>query len=168
LNRDPGGRRIRKDWTHATLDDIIDFAIRIEEESFAFYSEAARSQEGAAPPEVVKLMKILALEERNHKDILLKRKATWKLGETPHAEVGQSVQRIVDLPVVPADAALGDVLLAAAAREKGTAMLYRSLMSLSDFGDLQEVFVELVAQEEGHERRLMSFYKSLHPSSTQE
>jgi rubrerythrin len=152
-----------KDWTHATLDDIIDFAIRIEEESFAFYSEAALAQKGQALPEIVKLLKILALEERNHKDILLKRKEGWRLADVPRAEVGASVQRIVDLPSVQADAEIGDVLLAAAAREKGTAALYRSLMALSDFGDLQEVFVDLVAQEEGHERRLMSFHKSLYP-----
>jgi len=154
-----------KDWTHATLDDIIDFAIRIEEESFAFYSEAARAQETVAPPEVVKLLKILSLEERNHKEILLKRKAGWKLQDVPQAAVGQNVQRIVDLPVVSPDAALGDVLLAAATREHGTAALYRSLLALSDFGDLQEVFVELVAQEEGHERRLKSFHKSLYSPS---
>jgi rubrerythrin len=152
-----------RDWTHATLDDIIDFAVRIEEESHAFYSDAARLQAGSQAPDVVKLFKILALEEQNHKDTLLKRKAGWRLQAVPRAEVGENVSRIVDLPVVPAGAALGDVLLAAAARERGTAALYRSLMALSDFGDLQEVFGELVDQETGHERRLMSFYKSIHP-----
>lgn len=154
-----------RDWTHATLDDIIDFAVRIEEESHAFYIDAARLQADSQAPEVVKLFRILALEEQNHKDILLRKRPHWRTKGVPHAEVGEKVQGIVDLPVVPAGAALGDVLLAAAARERGTAALYRSLMALSDFGDLQEVFEELVTQETGHERRLMSFHKSLHPVS---
>jgi len=153
-----------KDWTHATLDDIIDFAIRIEEESFAFYAKAARDQAGIALPEIVKLLKILALEEQNHADILLKKKQEWKLDASPRPEMGRHVQRIVDLPALTADAGLGDILMAAVARENCTAALYRSLMSLSDFGDLQEIFVELAAQEEGHERRLRSFHKSLYPS----
>ncbi len=152
-----------RDWTHATLDDVIDFAIRIEEESHAFYSEAARTRSESAPPEVVKLFKILALEERNHKEILLRKKVGWRLNDVPNPEVGGNVQRIVDLPVVPAGAALGDVLLAAADRERNTAALYRSLMALSDFGDLQEVFGELVAQETGHEKRLLSIHQSLYP-----
>ncbi len=154
-----------RDWTNATLDDIIDFAVRIEEESHAFYVEAARSHADTAAPEVVKLFKILALEEQNHKDILLRKRGHWRTKGVPHAEVGENVQRIVDLPVVPAGAGLGDVLLAAAARERGTAALYRSLMALSDFGDLQEVFSELVAQETGHERRLMAFHQSMYPVS---
>lgn len=152
-----------RDWTQATLDDIIDFAVRIEEESYAFYSDAARLQVDSQAPEVVKLFRILALEERNHKDLLLQKRAHWRLQDVPQAEVGEHVQRIVDLPSVPAGAGLGDVLLAAAARERDTAALYRSLMALSDFGDLQEVFADLVAQETGHERRLRSFHRSLFP-----
>ncbi len=149
------------DWTRATLDDIIAFAIRIEEESYRFYSEAARSQAGVAAPEVVKLLKILALEEQNHKDILELRRQKWKLQEVPGPQVGDHVQNIVNLPEIEPSAHLADVLLAAAARERGTAALYRSLCSLSGFGDLQEVFEELVAQEEGHERRLLSFHRSI-------
>jgi len=153
-----------RDWTNATLDDIIDFAVRIEEESHAFYVEAARLHADAVAPEVVKLFRILALEEQNHRDILLRKRPHWRTKGIPHAEVGENVSRIVELPVVSAGAALGDVLLAAAARERGTAALYRSLMALSDMGDLQEVFGELVAQETGHEQRLLSFHKSLHPT----
>ena len=153
-----------RDWTNATLDDIIDFAVRIEEESHAFYVEAARLHADTVAPEVVKLFRILALEEQNHRDILLRKRPHWRTKGIPHAEVGENVSRIVELPVVSAGAALSDVLLAAAARERGTAALYRSLMALSDFGDLQEVFGELVAQETGHERRLLSFHKSLHPT----
>jgi rubrerythrin len=156
-----------KDNLPATLDDIISFAVRIEEESYSFYAAAGKEGKGGRPPEVVKLFKILALEEQNHKNILLRKipraTAHSRLPEEPSA----AARSIVELPKIAPEAELADVLLAAAGRERATARLYRSLMALSDFGDLQEVFAELVAQEEGHEKRLMSMHKSLYPQSTE-
>lgn len=150
-----------------TFDDIIAFAVRIEEESYAFYAAAAKESAGNRPPEVVKLFKILALEEQNHKDILLRKSPQWKREAALPEETRLSAKAIVELPAVPAQAELSEILLAAANRERATARLYRSLLALSDMGDLQEVFAELVAQEEGHERRLMSLHKSLYPKPTE-
>lgn len=156
-----------KDNLPATLDDIIAFAVRIEEESYAFYAAAAQESAGVRPPEMVKLFKILALEEQNHKDILLRKSPRWKREAHLPEATRLAARSLVQLPSIPPDADLSAVLLAAAGRERATAQLYRSLLALSEFGDLQEVFSELVAQEEGHEHRLLSLHKSLYPQSTE-
>lgn len=156
-----------KDNLPVTLDDILAFAIRIEEESYNFYYAAAQKEKYTRPAEIVKLFKILALEEQNHKEILLRKVSQREGTQRLPNEAVDAARTIVSLPIIAPDADLSTVLLAAANRERATAQLYRSLTALSEIGDLHVVFVELVAQEEGHERRLLSLHKSLYPQTTE-
>ncbi|MBW2700346.1 MAG: ferritin-like domain-containing protein [Deltaproteobacteria bacterium] len=150
-----------------SLEGIVQFAIRIEEESKTFYEEAHKRQlsldEAEQDAEVIALLAKLIQDEVSHRDRLMKRYEILpeKTGLIDDANLKEAVERIVHAPDLPEASDAAGVLQVAHRREIATRDLYNTLLSLSQLSDLYELFDELAKQEQGHANRIRSLLKRL-------
>jgi rubrerythrin len=136
--------------TFMKSDEILDFAIRNEQNAVDLYEDlASRTTSGAASAE----FKQFAEEERGHKAKLLRVKAGKKL-----LDAEQSVQdlKISDYTV---DVVLGDnpdyqsILLFAMKQEKAAYKLYVDLARMAPSTELKELLLGLAQEEAKHKLR---------------
>src|SRR6056297_1309431 len=135
-----------------SVKEIIEYAIDIEKESFAFYTQAAKQ---VADEDVNELVKMLAEEEVEHQNRLrrLIDEKTVSVSELQKKyELDTTLMdKIVNTPAIDADATALDVLKIALEREKNTQQTYKMLMTLSNIDEnVVEIFKELRQQEQGH------------------
>ena len=139
-----------------TVKEIIEYAITIEKESFAFYTQASKIIEN---PEVKKLVTLLAEEEVSHQNRLL---ALIKEQKINAAELTKQIkpdtallEKIVHTPIIVSDSVTADILKIALKREKNTEQIYRMLTSLSDIdSNISRIFEQLCLQEQGHVKKI--------------
>lgn len=138
-----------------SVDEILDFAIKGEENAQRFYSMWAGKVEKPAMKEV---FTELADEEAKHKEFLLgvKEGASMKPGE----------QEITDLKIsdymldakASEDMGYQDALVVAMHREKMAFKLYSGMAAMTENKGMKETFKALAQEEAKHKLRLEMIY----------
>lgn len=139
-----------------SVREILEYAIRIETESFAFYSHAAGIIDDK---DVHALLTQLGTEEVGHQNRLKKLideavVSPEQLKKTIDIDT-TVMDRIVGTKEISGDAAAMDVLKVALERELNTEQTYAMLMSMTQMEeDVLEAFSDLRKQEEGHAAKI--------------
>jgi len=133
-----------------SVDQILDFAIKNEEDAAEFYTNLASKMD---KPNMKKIFEEFALEEKGHKAKLL----AVKKGKSM---VG-SEKKIMDLKLgdslveIELDANLNyqDALIVAMKAEKAAYKLYNDLASVTDDANLKATLLNLAQEEAKHKLR---------------
>lgn len=135
-----------------TTQEVIEFAVSVEQESHAFYTDAT---DRIDDPSTRRLAEELAAAEVDHLNRL---RSLLKLASVTADELGRRVsvdtagyRKIIKSERIAAGESAERILKRALAREKTTAATYRTLAAMTDLGpDVVELFTYLTRQEEGH------------------
>ena len=133
-----------------STDDVLDFAIKREEEAFTFYTELAQRVEGA---DIREILNEFAREELGHKEKLLQ----IKKGELRPVVM----EKVTDLKmadyIVDVDPSPGigyqQALIIAMKKEKSAFRLYSALAAMADDEQLRNTFLTLAQEEAKHKLR---------------
>ncbi len=139
-----------------SVADIIDFAIRREEEAARGYGQMADT---AKMPGLKELLLELKREEENHKRILENFSAD-ELSRMTQTEVPDL--KIIDFVAeepMDDDMSFQDLLLFAARKEKKAVELYERLASLTEGDAHKKTFEFLAGQEREHKFKLEAEYE---------
>lgn len=139
-----------------SVQDIIEYGIQIEKESFAFYTKVS---EIAKDDEVKDLIKLLASEEVDHqnrlKGLIDEQKISTKELDKELEIDERLMDRIIQTEEITAKSTSMDVLNVAFEREKNTMETYAMLSTLSNIeGDILDIFEDLRLQEKGHMNKI--------------
>lgn len=137
------------------VNEVLDFAIKSEENANRFYSEWAKKLE-KKPMQPV--FEELAEEEQKHKEFLL----GVKHGQTVQA----TTEEITDLKIsdymvdvkASVDMDYQDALMVAMHREKMAYKLYSNLANMTKNADIKNTFHMLANEEAKHKLRLEMIY----------
>jgi rubrerythrin len=140
-----------------SIDNILDFAIKREEESYQFYTEWSNK----VRPEIKPVFQQLAKEEVGHKEKLLEVKK-GKLREF----LEKSKEKIADLKigdylidVTPKpDLTFQEALIIAMKREKVSYKLYENFANRVDDENIKNLFLALAQEEAKHKLRIEIIY----------
>ncbi|MEA3392634.1 MAG: ferritin family protein [Candidatus Marinimicrobia bacterium] len=140
------------------VKEIIEYAIHIENESFVFYTNAAKLIEDT---DIKALLVKLAGEEVDHQNRLRGLIDETKISPEfllKEMEIDTTIMdRIVETSMIHGDASALDVLNVALEREKNTEQTYAMLMTLTQISeDVVEVFEDLRIQEQGHVNKIQA------------
>jgi rubrerythrin len=133
-----------------SIDDILDFAIRAEQESVDFYSDlAARSKN----EEIKKVFLEFAGEEMKHKSRLqgIKDEKTLQLSHETVKDM-KIADYLVDVAPKP-DMTYADALVLAMKKEKKAFMLYTFLSEEAEDPFMKGLFLTLALEEARHKLR---------------
>jgi rubrerythrin len=145
------------------VKEIIEYAIKIEKESFEFYNRASAH---VNDPDVKELTVQLAGEEVGHqnrlRDLINEEKVSPR-DMMLEMEIDTGIMdRIVSTSVIPFDATPMKVLEIAFERESNTEQTYAMLSTLSHISDnIVEVFEDLRKQEQGHAGKIKARMKKI-------
>ncbi|MFQ5721233.1 MAG: ferritin family protein [Candidatus Aminicenantales bacterium] len=140
----------------STFEEIIDFAIKREEEAFQSYGEMI---EMAQTPGLKKLLTELQNEEKNHKKLLE--------NITQERVKSFNIKEVLDLKISdylieePPHKQMNfqDLLIFAAKKEQKAVELYSNLRDKTKENELKRLFEFLVQQEKRHKLRLEKEYE---------
>lgn len=138
-----------------TSQEIIDFAVRAEEEAVRFYTDLADSTNTKALKEA---FIEFADEEQKHKDKLLSinsQELTFP-DSTPITDL--HIADYVNPEVQYKSLTYGEVLIIAMNREKRAYMLYDKLAKMTDNSALRKMFQFLAKEEIAHKNRFETEY----------
>jgi len=139
-----------------TFGDIIEFAIKREEEAVKAYGDMA---DIAKTPGLKKLLLDLQEEEKNHKKLLQE--------VTKEKIESLEIEDVTDLKISDylieespgADVNFQDVLILAAKKEQKAVELYSNLERKVKKKELKKLFEFLIQQEKSHKLRLEEEYE---------
>jgi len=139
-----------------SIDEIIEFAIKKEEEAFNLYNELKEKTED---PAIRKIFEELAEEEKKHKQKLIDFKE-GKLFLTPISE------KVPDLKIsenlvkteLKGEFDIQDALIFAMNREKLAFTLYIQLSEKAENSDAKSILLSLAQEEAKHKLRLEIIY----------
>jgi rubrerythrin len=138
-----------------TIEEVLDFAIKQEIESYSFYLKLADFVE---QPEMAKVLTDLASEELRHKlklEAVRAEKITLDKEEINNLGIAESVNDIEP------DAKMDylELLIVGMKREEQTRRLYTNLASISLDRDIRDMFIQLAHEEAGHKLRFEIEYE---------
>ncbi len=128
---------------------IIDRAIRIEEEAYAFYMDLARRVSDA---EAKDTLLYLAREEQGHREYLLKYRQTGFVGPS-RPVIDLKIAENLTKPDIQKDINSKDVYLIAA-----THNFYKGLAEIHPAGDIREMLQRMAAEELKHKEKMEYLY----------
>lgn len=134
-----------------SVEEIVHYSQKVEQESYAFYKEAELRVEGEVVP-LIQELQDAEIQHLNKLRNLLEEKKLSKdeLDTKLNLEIDPE-QMIVSLAPMPENATAESVLQTALKREKNTEALYRQLLAFTNLSeDITSTFEYLVAQEKGH------------------
>lgn len=133
-----------------TVEGILDFAIRGEEESVEFYTDLAKK---SARPGMERIFLEFADEERKHKAKLLAVKAGKQL-QPAAAKIAdlRITGFLVDVEPTP-DLDYQGALIVAMKKEKAAFALYNQLAELAPEASLRDLLLALAQEEAKHKLR---------------
>ena len=135
-----------------TFDEILDFAISLEEKAVLFYNDLANK---ASTPTVRQTCLDLAKEEQGHKDKLEDVKnikiADFEVTPVDNLAIAEVLQ---DINFSDADFSYQKALTLAMKREKFSMELYTKLASEATDSKLKELFSYLAAEESKHKQQI--------------
>jgi len=141
-----------------SVDDILDFAIKEEEQAHQFYTALAGKMELPAKRE---LFEGFAQEELRHKGNLLGIKEGRTLKPSGEKVLDLKIaDYVVDVEPKP-DMDYQDALILAMKKEKSAYKLYSDLAESTDRADLRDTFLALAEQEANHKLRFEIEYDDL-------
>lgn len=137
------------------VEDILKYAIKIENESMLFYRDAVK----IVKEESVKSLVVeLEMEELKHETRLSDMLASVE-GMDAEGFEKESLEQLIMNREIPNDASEVDVLSIALEREKNTRDFYRRVSMITNLdANVVDVFDKLFEQESGHVTRI---YKKL-------
>lgn len=141
-----------------SLDEILDLAILMEDQSIQIYTSA---QNKVVNPGSKEMLKTLVIEEKGHKKRLFEIKEKEKLLEN-----FSSTEKILDLKItdalvkesLSAEAGYQEILIFAAKREKETHDMYVNLAKKYKGSGMENVFMQLAQEELRHKYLLEKEY----------
>jgi rubrerythrin len=132
------------------INDILDFAIRAEQEAVDFYSSLSLN---ATNPEMVSVFQQFAREEMGHKSRLIRIKEegifTLKEEKVPDLKIADY---LVDIQPTP-DMNYQNALIVAMKKEKAAFKLYSDLSEKAPSPELANIFLSLAMEESKHKLR---------------
>ncbi|MBN2280324.1 MAG: ferritin family protein [Candidatus Marinimicrobia bacterium] len=139
-----------------SVREIIEYAIKIEQESFAFYTQASEIIQDA---DGKKLVKDLAADEVDHQNrlrhLIDAEKVSLESLNKKHEIDTTLMKRIVKTANINPDSMTMDVLKIALEREQNTEQTYTMLMTLSNLDEnIIDIFDQLRLQEKGHVNKI--------------
>ncbi|MBN2533519.1 MAG: ferritin family protein [Spirochaetales bacterium] len=136
--------------TFKNTDEILDFAIKREEEARQFYTELAEKVEH---PEMKKVFEDFAKEEQGHKKKLeLVKKGEYRIPEIKDIMDMKIADYVVDAEVQP-NLEYQDALILAMKKEKASFKLYNDLSKATDNLEVSTLFLLLAKEEARHKLR---------------
>lgn len=140
------------------VEDILNFAIKVEEDSYNFYKYW---EEKLEHPYMKKIFGIFASEELKHKKKIQEIKAGNKLKLSESAD-----KKIMDLKIAnylvdvkpTSEMDFQDALILAMKREKAAYEFYDSIKELVDSPEMKQVFEFLANEEARHKLKLETIY----------
>jgi|Deesub1362A_J573_1020465.scaffolds.fasta_scaffold00141_4 rubrerythrin len=140
-----------------SIEEIIDFAIKREEEAYNFYKEWSEK----VKPEIKPVFEKLAQEEGKHKQKLLEVKSgeLRKFVESGSKEVLdlKMSDYLVDVEVKP-DMSYQDALILAMKREKSAFKFYEDFANKTSDENIKDLFIALAQEEARHKLKLEMLY----------
>jgi len=145
----------------ATIEQILEQAIRFEEQAYDFYVGAI---DMVKQPHIKDTLKDLAAEEVKHKEKL----QALVEGDT-EALIGVSRQKVLDLklaeylvaPSLGEDATFQDVLVVAMHREKSSHEFYSTMATIADDESTKTLFTFLAQEELVHKNKVETLYDEI-------
>ncbi|MHC1708111.1 MAG: ferritin family protein [Bacteroidales bacterium] len=133
-----------------TINDILDFAIRAEQEAVEFYTSLSLN---SSNPEMVAVFQQFAREEMGHKSRLLRIKEEGVYNardeKVPDLKIGDY---LVDVQPTP-NMSYQDALIVAMKKEKAAFKLYSHLAEKAPDATLKNIFLSLAMEESKHKLR---------------
>mgnify|MGYP003574050107 CR=1 FL=1 len=138
-------------------DEILDFAIKSEENAHRFYMDWAGKLEDKA---LKKMFKELAVEEAGHKAYFteLKKKNIIKMPTKGDKVVDLKISDYIVEANATTDMDYQDALTLAMQREKEAFKMYAGLAEMVDDEDMKKTFMALAEEEAKHKLRLEIMY----------
>ena len=142
----------------ATIEQILEQAIRFEEQAYDFYVGAI---DMVKQPHIKDTLKDLAAEEVKHKE-----KLQALVEENAEALIAVSRQKVQDLklaeylvaPPLGVDATFQDVLVVAMHREKSSHEFYSTMATIADDESTKKIFAFLAQEELVHKNKVETLY----------
>jgi len=141
-----------------SIDDVLDFAIKVEEDSYNFYKYW---EEKVEQPHMKKVFADFAAQELKHKKKILDIKEGKKLKLTPSGGKKIADLKIGDylLDVTPSPSMdFQDALIIAMKREKAAFEFYEALADMADSEEMKQLFNFLADEEAKHKLKLETIY----------
>jgi rubrerythrin len=139
----------------ARVREVIDFAIRKEQEAIDLYNSMS---ETVRAPQLREMLSDLAKQEVGHRRMLEEltpaKLGRWGSDEIPDLGIAESTEGAAVAP----DADYQDILAVAMKREEKARDLYTLLASNTEEGDLRELFEFLAREEQKHKLALEKEY----------
>ncbi|MGF1584192.1 MAG: ferritin family protein [Bacteroidales bacterium] len=133
-----------------SVDDILEFAIGLEQDAVNFYKELAKN---ALTPDMQQVFEKFAREEIEHKARLTKIKEQGLYQMTPEAvndlKIGDYLVSIKPSPGM----SYRDTLVLAIKREKAAFKLYTDLSEKASDKEMKALFLSLAIEESKHKLR---------------
>jgi rubrerythrin len=133
-----------------SINDVLDFAIRSEQEAVDFYTNLSSN---ASNSEMAEIFKDFAREEMGHKAKLMKIKEQGLLEiqveNIPNLKIAEF---LVEMKATP-DMSYSDALVLAMHKEKAAFKLYTRLAEKAPDSQFKEVFLKLAQEESKHKLR---------------
>lgn len=137
-----------KQWN--SVDDVLDFAIKNEEEAEAFYNDLAGKMDNAAMKTV---FTGFAAEEAGHKAKLLKVKTSGGFEPSKKAIMDLKIGDYLVTVDASGDLTYQDALILAMKKEKAAFKLYTDLHGTVGDPDLKDLMLALAQEEAKHKLR---------------
>ncbi len=133
-----------------TMQDILEFAIKMEDSSVRFYSELAST---AKSERIKRIFLEFAEEERGHKEKLSKIDVKDIHIKDDFSVTDLHLADYIDPEVNYQSLSYREVLVIGMNREKRSYLLYRRLATLLDNPELVKLFLMLAKEESKHKYR---------------
>jgi len=141
-----------------SIDDILEFAIKEEENAAAFYTQLAAK---ASSDAMRQAFEGFPREEMGHKEMLELVKSGWKLEPSPQPVTDLKIaDYLVDVEPHP-DMDYQQAITVAMKKEKAAFKLYSDLAASVPNADIKNVFLALAQEEAEHKLRFEIEYDDM-------
>jgi len=133
-----------------SVNDILDFAIRAEQESVEFYTKLSQNSQNSQMQQV---FSDFAHEEMGHKARLLEVKETGIMETSREKVMDMKMADYIAHASISPDMTYADALVVAMKKEKAAFKLYLALSQRMQDPKMKELFLALAQEESKHKLR---------------
>lgn len=143
--------------TDKKVAEVIDMAIRREEEAYRFYMDIRGKIEDRSARDT---LEFIAREEEKHRDFLIRYRdggygvQALRMNDPVEYKIAEYLEE----PAVAEDMRSQDVYLVAAHREKRSHEFYTGLARLHTQGDLHTMLLKIASEELKHKEKMEYLY----------
>jgi rubrerythrin len=136
--------------TFKSTEEILDFAIASEEDSYTYYTDLAGKMENT---HISTVFRDFAVEELGHKEKLLRVRKEKVLAAKPEKIMDLKIADYLVPTALKSDMEYQDILMLAMQKEKAAFRLYMTLSERVDDENLRNLFLFLAQEEAKHKLR---------------